>query len=233
MRILIIEDDAATLRSLELMLSSESYNVFSTSSGEEGLEFAKIYDYDLAILDLALPDLEGLEVLKFMRRSRIETPVLILTGSDDIETKLTSFGLGADDYLVKPFLRDELTARVAAIIRRSRGHSRSVIETGNITIDLDAKAVFAGDKLVNLTGKEYQIFELLCLRKGTTMTKEMFLNHLYGGIDEPELKIIDVFVCKLRKKLAQASNGENYIETVWGRGYVLRDPEPHSHAQAG
>ncbi len=234
MRLLLIEDDPTTLKSLEMMLKAEGFNVFSTPHGEEGLDLVKVYDYDLIILDLTLPDVDGSEVLKHMRRAKIETPVLILTGNDEIETKLHNFGLGADDYLIKPFQREELIARVSAIIRRSRGHARSVIETGSLTLDLEAKSVFANGKLVRLTGKEYQIFELLSLRKGTTMTKEMFLNHLYGGLDEPELKIIDVFICKLRKKLAEVTGGENFIETVWGRGYVLREPddtiesEPHA-----
>ncbi|MFN7053600.1 MAG: response regulator transcription factor, partial [Gemmobacter sp.] len=134
------------------------------------------------------------------------------------------FGFGADDYLTKPFHREELVARIHAIIRRSKGHSQSVIITGKINVNLDAKTVEVDSKTVHLTGKEYQMLELLSLRKGTTLTKEMFLNHLYGGMDEPELKIIDVFICKLRKKLAEATGGQNYIETVWGRGYVLRDP---------
>jgi two-component system cell cycle response regulator CtrA len=151
---------------------------------------------------------------------------LILSGADDTENKIKGFGFGADDYLTKPFHREELVARIHAIIRRSKGHAQSVIRTGKIAVNLDAKTVDAGGRSVHLTGKEYQMLELLSLRKGTTLTKEMFLNHLYGGMDEPELKIIDVFICKLRKKLSNATSGDNYIETVWGRGYVLRDPEP-------
>ncbi len=224
MRLLLIEDDLTTLRSLELMLKAESYNIFSTTQGEEGLELVKVYDYDLVILDLSLPDISGSEVLKHMRQAKVETPVLILTGNDETTEKLKNFGLGADDYLIKPFQREELVARVSAIIRRSRGHARSIIEIGELSLDLDSKMVYANGSPVKLTGKEYQIFEILALRKGLTMTKEMFLNHLYGGLDEPELKIIDVFVCKLRKKLSEATNGKNYIETVWGRGYVLSEP---------
>ena len=171
-----------------------------------------------------LPDMTGFDVLKSLRVSKVNTPILILTGQGDIETKVRGLGFGADDYMTKPFHKDELVARIHAIVRRSKGHSQSVITTGNLTVNLDAKTVEVGGQRVHLTGKEYQMLELLSLRKGTTLTKEMFLNHLYGGMDEPELKIIDVFICKLRKKLAAATEGEHYIETVWGRGYVLRDP---------
>ncbi len=226
MRILLVEDDPTTSRSIELMLTHANLNVYCTDMGEDGIDLAKLYDYDLILLDLNLPDMSGHEVLRQLRLARIETPILILSGSDDTESKLKGFGFGADDYMTKPFHREELVARIHAIIRRSKGHSQSVIETGRVSVNLDAKTVDVEGKTVHLTGKEYQMFELLSLRKGTTLTKEMFLNHLYGGMDEPELKIIDVFICKLRKKLAEATGGQNYIETVWGRGYVLRDPAP-------
>ncbi len=231
MRILLVEDDPNTAKSIELMLTHANLNVYSTDLGEEGIDLAKLYDYDLILLDLNLPDMDGHEVLKQLRRSRIETPILILSGADDTENKIKGFGFGADDYLTKPFHREELVARIHAIIRRSKGHAQSVIKTGDITVNLDAKSVDVNGKAVHLTGKEYQMFELLSLRKGTTLTKEMFLNHLYGGMDEPELKIIDVFICKLRKKLADATGGDSYIETVWGRGYVLRDPDPIQFAE--
>jgi two-component system cell cycle response regulator CtrA len=226
MRILLVEDDPTTSRSIELMLTHANLNVYCTDLGEEGIDLAKLYDYDLILLDLNLPDMNGHEVLRQLRLARVDTPILILSGADDTENKIKGFGFGADDYMTKPFHREELVARILAIIRRSKGHAQSVIRTGKIAVNLDAKTVEAGGQPVHLTGKEYQMLELLSLRKGTTLTKEMFLNHLYGGMDEPELKIIDVFICKLRKKLAEATEGENYIETVWGRGYVLRDPTP-------
>ncbi|MEM1265868.1 MAG: response regulator transcription factor [Pseudomonadota bacterium] len=226
MRVLLVEDDPTTSKSIEMMLTSANLNVYATDLGEEGIDLARIYDYDLILLDLNLPDMNGHEVLRQLRMSKVETPILILSGMDDTENKIKGFGFGADDYMTKPFHREELIARIHAIVRRSKGHAQSLIRTGKFTVNLDAKTVEVSGKPVHLTGKEYQMLELLSLRKGTTLTKEMFLNHLYGGMDEPELKIIDVFICKLRKKLSEATGGENYIETVWGRGYVLRDPRP-------
>ena len=224
MRVLLIEDDSATAQSIELMLKSDGFNVYTTDLGEEGIDLGKLYDYDIILLDLNLPDMSGYEVLKTLRLAKISTPILILSGLADIDNKVRGLGFGADDYMTKPFHKDDLVARIHAVVRRSKGHSQSVITTGKLTVNLDTKTVEVDAQRVHLTGKEYQMLELLSLRKGTTLTKEMFLNHLYGGMDEPELKIIDVFICKLRKKLAAATDGAHYIETVWGRGYVLRDP---------
>ena len=224
MRVLLVEDDPTTQQSIQMMLESASMVVDATDLGEDGLEIGKLYDYDIIILDLMLPDIDGMEVLRRLRDARVVTPVLILSGLTESENKVKGLAGGADDYLTKPFNKSELIARIHAIVRRSQGHSHSMIETGKLSVNLDARSVEASGQSIHLTGKEYAILELLSLRKGTTLTKEMFLNHLYGGMDEPELKIIDVFICKLRKKLSTATQGENYIETVWGRGYVMRDP---------
>ena len=224
MRVLLIEDDRATAQGIELMLKSEGFNTYVTDYGEEGVDLGKLYDYDIILLDLNLPDMPGFDVLKTLRVAKVDTPILILSGNADIDNKVRGLGSGADDYMTKPFHKEELIARIHAVVRRSKGHSQSIIKTGDIAVNLDAKTVQVNNQRVHLTGKEYQMLELLSLRKGTTLTKEMFLNHLYGGMDEPELKIIDVFICKLRKKLSAATGGDNHIETVWGRGYVLRDP---------
>ena len=225
MRVLLIEDDPNTSEAVELMLESQGLNVYSTDLGEEGIDLGKLYDYDIILLDLGLPDMHGYDVLKKLRLEKVSTPVLILSGANEVESKIRGLGFGADDYLTKPFHKEELIARIQAVVRRSKGHSQSIIKTGKLAVNLDTKTVDVNGSRVHLTGKEYAMLELLSLRKGTTLTKEMFLNHLYGGMDEPELKIIDVFICKLRKKLATATEGKNYIETVWGRGYVLREPE--------
>jgi two-component system cell cycle response regulator CtrA len=224
MRVLLIEDNNATAQSIELMLESESFNVYTTDLGEEGLDLGKLYDYDIILLDLNLPDMSGFEVLRSLRVSKVKTPTLILSGLVGIEDKVKGLGFGADDYMTKPFHKDELVARIHAVVRRSKGHAQSVIQTGNLVVNLDTKTVEINGARVHLTGKEHQMLELLSLRKGTSVTKEMFLTNLYGGMDEPGIKIIDVFICKLRKKLANASGGQDYIETIWGRGYVLRQP---------
>lgn len=226
MRVLLVEDDATTARSIELALASEGIVCDIARLGEEGLEVGKLYDYDIIILDLMLPDIDGYEVLLKLRSAKVKVPILILSGLSGVDQKIKGLGFGADDYLTKPFNRGELMARIQAIVRRSKGHSESTITIGQkLTVNLDSRTVETEGSAIHLTSKEYGILELLVLRKGNILTKEMFLNHLYGGMDEPDLKIIDVFVCKLRKKLAKETGGINYIETVWGRGYTLNESD--------
>jgi two-component system cell cycle response regulator CtrA len=223
MRVLLIEDDRTTARSIELMLQAGGFLVEAVNAGEDGVDLAEVYDFDLILLDLNLPDMSGLEVLRTLRRGRNATPVLMLTGALEIESKVKALKLGADDYLTKPFHKDELVARAQAIIRRAKGHAQSTITVGDLSIDLDAKLVHINGKRIHLTGREYQTLELLALRKGKPLTKDVFLASLYGGLDEPGAKIIDVFICKVRKKLALETDGRHIIETVWGGGYVLRE----------
>ncbi len=227
MRVLLVEDEANAARAITIMLRGQGAIVDQTETGEEALELVRHYDYDIVVLDLILPDMEGFEVVRRMRAGRVETPVLILSGLNRPGSKVRGFGMGADDYITKPFDRDELIARIQAVIRRSKGYSQPVLRIGNLQLNLDSREVEADGQPIQLTGKEYAILELLVLRRGMVLTKEAFLNHLYGGIDEPEMKIIDVFICKLRKKLAQAG-ASNLIGTVWGRGYMMRDPNSHA-----
>jgi two-component system cell cycle response regulator CtrA len=228
MRTLLVEDDLTTARGVSMMLKAASMMVDVASTGEEALELAALYDYDIVILDLMLPDMEGYEVVRRLRGNRVETPVLILSGLSRPQAKVKGFGMGADDFITKPFDQQELLARIQAIVRRAKGFSQPMLSVGPLTLNLGSREVRVAGRDVHLTGKEYAILELLTLRKGLVLTKEVFLNHLYGGIDEPEAKIIDVFICKLRKKLAQVGAGE-LIGTVWGRGYVLRDPSTLSN----
>ena len=225
MRILIIEDDEITASSVELFLKSESFRTHIETLGEEALEVAKHYEYDAILMDLNLPDMPGLEVLRKLRLNRVSTPVVVLSGVADMDTKLKCLSAGADDYLTKPANHPELAARLRAVVRRAKGHAQSIIQIGDLAVNLDIKSAEVDGERIPLSAKEYQLLELLALRRGTTLTKETFLNHLYGEMDEPEAKIIDVFVCKLRKKLSAYTNGQNYIETVWGQGYLIRGAE--------
>src|ERR1700733_6786305 len=222
MRVLLVEDDLTAARGIAMVLKSGGIIVDSTDTGEEALELVRHYDYDVVVLDLMLPDMEGYEVVRRMRAARQETPVLILSGLSRPAAKVKGFGMGADDFITKPFDKGELVARMQAVVRRSKGYSQPTLRVGTLQLNLDSREVLVDDNPVHLTGKEYSILELLVLRKGMVLTKEAFLNHLYGGMDEPEMKIIDVFICKLRKKLATAGAG-NLIGTIWGRGYMIRE----------
>jgi two-component system cell cycle response regulator CtrA len=233
MWVLLIEDDEGTARGIELMLKSEGHTCDIKRLGEDGLTVAGLYDYDAILLDLMLPDMEGLEVLRRLRANRIGAPVLILSGLSDIGFKSKGLNIGADDYLIKPFDNRELMARIEAVSRRFRGHEDSVVRTGDLTVNFDTQSVEIAGKRVYVTPKEYRILELLCQRQGVVLSKEIFLDHLYAGRDEPETKIIDVFICKLRKKLTDASGGKHYIETVWGRGYMLRAPIESTEGKLG
>jgi two-component system, cell cycle response regulator CtrA len=225
MRVLLIEDDASLASSTELMLELETFEIDTTRFGQEGIYLGKLDQHDIILLDLNLPDISGFEVLRSLRDSMVKTPVIIVSGRAGIKDKVAALRTGADDFLTKPFQKSELIARMEAVVRRSGGHSETLlIKTGDLIVDLASKTAEINGVRIHLTGKEYLILELLSLRKGATLTKEMLLNYLYDGMDEPELKIIDVFMCKLRKKLAQASKGANFIHTNRGNGYVLQEP---------
>ena len=232
MRVLLVDGDPIASRGLTGLLRSNGAVVEHADTGEDGLDLVRHYDYDLVLLDLSLPDLEGTEVVRRMRAARISTPAVVMSAQTRADTKVRAFGAGADDFICKPFDPAELQARLQAIMRRSKGYSQPTLELGSLRLNLDSREVLVAGQPVHLTGKEYAILELLVLRKGMVLTKEAFLNHLYGGMDEPEMKIIDVFICKLRKKLTEAG-APNLIGTVWGRGYMVRDvAAPSYHAAA-
>ena len=223
MNILIVEDDDLIADSIAMALEDEGHIYTITNTAEDGLNAVREHHYDAVILDINLPDSDGFQFAKSLRRSHINTSVLVVSGRASVTDKVVALRSGADGYLTKPFDRQELIANLTAIIRHAHGHSDNKIVTGPIMVDLNKHEVLVGNKRLNLTSKEYQILELLSLRKGSTLGKSHFLSHLYGGIDEPESKIIDVFICKLRRKICAVTGGENFIHTVWGQGYVLRD----------
>lgn len=225
MHILIIDDDKLANQNICLLLKRERIIPEPAYSGRDGLELIKLYDYDLIILDLLLPDMKGIDVLKQIR-PQTDTPVLILSGLNQVEKKVECLNNGADDYLTKPYERIELLARIKALIRRSRGLSEAVIRIGKMNIDMNTKTVRVDNTLVPLTAKEYALLELMALKKGITVSKETCLNQLYGIMDEPpDSKIIDVFLCKMRRKIKALTGGEDYIQNIWGRGYILKIPE--------
>ena len=224
MRVLVVDDDPVSTALVKKALEGQQYVVECTDRGEDALDILKVYDFDALVLDLRLPDLDGGKVLRRLRSIGSVVPVMIVSGISDRAARIQALLDGADDYLTKPFDRDELVARLKVRIRRAKGHASSEIRIGRLAVDLASRTVTVEGQPLKVTAKEYGILELLALRRGTTLSKEVFLDHLYGGIDEPEQKIIDVFICKLRKKI-QAVGGGPGIETVWGQGYVLREPQ--------
>jgi len=219
-RLLLVEDDRLLSDAMSRMLETAGFTVYVTAFGEDAIDLARAYRFDVVLLDLSLPDMSGHQVLQKLRLARPEAPVIILSGETALQTKLEGFQEGADDYVTKPFHRDELLARINAVLRRARASAPSELILGPLLLDLAARRALVEGEPVPLTAKEYACLEFLAMRRGMTVTKEMFLAHLYGGRDEPEMKIIDVFICKLRRKLLEASSPP-LIETVWGRGYTI------------
>ncbi|MAP23966.1 MAG: DNA-binding response regulator [Rickettsiales bacterium] len=225
MKVLIVDPTATMGSSLKVLLANEGYSADVINASEEAMSYCKLYDYDIIIKDFkADKDMDSYQFLHQLRSSGINTPLIMVSEQKDEKNLIELLNLGADDFVHKPFNVKELIARCRAVVRRTQGHSASAIQIGRLKIDLRRNLAEAGGQILNLTNKEYSILELLAIRKGVMISKEMFLNHLYNGMDEPEIKIVDVFICRLRKKIADATNGDNFIQTIWGRGYILHDP---------
>ena len=193
------------------------------ASGQEAMEFLRLYEYDLVLLDLDLPDTSGHELIRRMRASGMVVPVLAISDVVAAHVRAQVLDLGADDVLSGLCDMDELLARMRAIVRRSLGHTNSSLRLGNVELNMKSRDVRVNGACLPLSRREYSVLELLFLRQGTILTKGTFLNHLYCGVEEPEMKSIDVIVCRLRKKLA-AAGVPALIDTVWGSGYILREP---------
>lgn len=233
MRILVIEDDKNTSDIILSSLRAEGFTCDRTESGEDAIQLTRLYDYDGIVLDLMLPDMEGMELLRRLRSTKNRTPIIITSGLNGVAEKIRGLSAGADDYIEKPCNNKELIARLHAVIRRAMGYSDSKIQFGRLSINLQTKIAKADGIPLKLTSKEYAILELLMLKRGHTLSKEAFLTHLYDErTEEPAQKIVDVFICKLRKKLETAlGTNQIYIETIWGRGYTLINPETTTEEQ--
>jgi len=192
------------------------------ASGEEAMEFLRLYDYDIVLLDLNLPDVSGHELIRRMRAAGMTVPVLAFADVVPARIRVQALDLGADDFLSGPCDIDELLARMRAIVRRTLGHTNSSLCFGGVELNMNSRDVRVNGARLSLSRREYSVLELLFLKQGVILTKGTFLNHLYCGVEEPEMKTIDVIVCRLRKKLA-AAGVPTLIDTVWGSGYIFRE----------
>jgi len=220
MRLLVVEKK--TSRGFSRECDDRTF-VIEAESADEGLSILRHDKFDLVLVDTISLHEDGFAFIRRLRLARNDTPLVALTGSHS-DDRVRAFGLGADDAIAQPVDRDELQARITAVIRRHKGHGQSLLQSGVLTLSIDTREVCISGKPLKLTGKEYSMLELLLLRKNQIITKDMFLNHLYNGMEEAETKIIDVFICKLRGKLS-AAGADGVISTVWGQGYVLRDTD--------
>jgi two-component system cell cycle response regulator CtrA len=228
-RILLVEDDPFDALEMSHMLRHAAATVDITGTGAAACALAGRHDYDLVLLDLAPPDMEGHEVLRRLRAAHIDTPVVMLPGHSLPAEKIRALGFGADR--ARPYDPSALAVGIQAAAHPGSVAPQSPLTAGHVTLNpMDRVATVRG-RPVRLTAKEYEVLELLMRRKGSVLTKAAFLDHLYGGAEGPEVKIIDVFICKLRRKLCQAGAGD-LIGTVWGRGYVLRDPRDPARCAA-
>ncbi|MEK9799152.1 MAG: response regulator transcription factor [Alphaproteobacteria bacterium] len=223
MHILVVEDDPIVADILGMTLEEAGYFKTTANTIETALFELKHNQIDVVLLDINLPDGDGTRLARLIRKNHMPVPILVVSGNSGIDDKITALGAGADGYLTKPFDRYELVANLEAIIRRTHGHSSATVNVGNLIVDLSRNYAKIGDTRLDLTAKEFRIIEFLALRKGAVLSKDAFLNHLYGGIDEPQPKIIDVFMCKLRRKIADAGASGVVIDTIWGQGYILRE----------
>lgn len=222
MRLLLVEDDKFMAQMIAALLATKKFQVTTANTKDDALENLRSFQFDAVILDLRLKEECGLDVIAEARALDVECPFVVLSGDLDTDTKVQALRAGADDYVTKPFKIEELSARILAVVRRSNGHQSTCIEYGPLRLDLEEKLAQVNDQPLSLTRKEYEVLEALILRSGRTLSKDAILGLLYGGMDEPNPKIIDVFVCKLRKKLSEALNGLSPIQTVYGIGYSFR-----------
>ena len=221
MRILVVEDEKKINDIIVKTLKQEKYGVDSCFDGEEAIRYVEGTEYDAVILDIMLPKLDGFEVIKRIRAKKNKVPILLLTARDNIDDKVKGLDYGADDYLVKPFIFEELMARIRVLLRRNSGNADNVVTIANLKVDLDAKTVFRDDLLIKLSGREYSILEYLIRNKGKILSRERIEDHIWNYDYEGGTNVIDVYIRYLRKKIDD-SYTPKLIHTIRGLGYVLR-----------
>ena len=228
MRVLLIEDDSATAQSIELMLKSESFNVYTTDLGEEGVDLGKLYDYDIILLDLNLPDMHGYDVLKKLRVAKVQTPVLILSGIAEMDSKVRSFGFGADDYVTKPFSPRELVARVRARLRRAGAVPAASpvsadpwVMRGAFAIDREGHRIRYRQQLLDLTRYEYAVLDALLQRPGAILSRAQLMDRGWDSDADSADRTVDTHVKTLRAKLRAAGADPDPIRTHRGLGYAV------------
>ena len=221
MRLLVVEDEKKLNDLITKKLEKEYYGVDSCFDGEEAVRYVEGTEYDAIILDIMLPKLDGFEVIKRIRAKKNKVPILLLTARDNIDDKVKGLDYGADDYLVKPFIFEELMARIRVLLRRNSGNADNVVTIANLKVDLDAKAVFRDDLLIKLSGREYSILEYLIRNKGKILPRERIEDHIWNYEYEGGTNVIDVYIRYLRKKIDDGYTPK-LIHTVRGLGYVLR-----------
>jgi len=218
---LLIESNSASCAATTAVLNAQGICVNATDKGEDGLNLSRRYDYDIVIVASQLADVGALDVIRGLRKGAVRTPVLVLAGNLTREQQVKLLQAGADDVMPKPYNADEMVARLRALVRRSRGHADAQITSGPLTVNLTARRVSVCGTQMHVTDKEYQVLELLSLRRGAALNTEIFINHLYSDGEGPESRTVELFICHLRKKLAAASGGDRCIETVGRWGYML------------
>ena len=221
MRLLVVEDEKKLNDLVTKKLEKEYYGVDSCFDGEEAVRYVEGTEYDAIILDIMLPKLDGFEVIKRIRAKKNKVPILLLTARDNIDDKVKGPDYGADDYLVKPFIFEELMARIRVLLRRNSGNADNIITIANLKVDLDAKTVFRDDVLIKLSGREYSILEYLIRNKGKILPRERIEDHIWNYEYEGGTNVIDVYIRYLRKKIDDGYTPK-LIHTVRGLGYVLR-----------
>ena len=221
MRLLVVEDEKKLNDLITKKLEKEYYGVDSCFDGEEAIRYVEGTEYDAIILDIMLPKLDGFEVIKRIRAKKNKVPILLLTARDNIDDKVKGLDYGADDYLVKPFIFEELMARIRVLLRRNSGNADNIITIANLKVDLDAKTVFRDDVLIKLSGREYSILEYLIRNKGKILPRERIEDHIWNYEYEGGTNVIDVYIRYLRKKIDDGYTPK-LIHTVRGLGYVLR-----------